>query len=222
MVRLREKFQNRTITREQLIKMFTLWKDPVLCLVAAMVWGNIKSKHLRSLLRMGEKLLHQKMEGLRLLVRSGALDRAFDECKVGGSLKLDGVALSFFTKLFFFIGQEPPVLRPIPLIFDKWTTHAFCVLGAQGCVSPRWKEFFNVKPLYERKPDAVLLKCSTDSRIYRIYVAWMNHWAKLLRTNPAKLEQFVFGVSRKTRAGKAASNPRNELIELGRQLFPSS
>jgi hypothetical protein len=222
MVRLGKKFQNRTITREQLIKMFTLWKDPVLCLIAAMVWGSIKPKHLRSLLRMGEKPLLRKMNALRLLVRSGELEQAFDACQAGGPLKLRGVGLSFFTKLFFFIGQEPPVLQPIPLIFDKWTTHAFCVLGAQVCVSPRWKEIFNLKPLYKPKPDAVLLKRSTDSRIYRIYVAWMNHWATLLGTSPGKLEQFVFGVSRKTRAGKAASNPRNELIELGRQLFPSS
>jgi hypothetical protein len=37
-----------------------------------------------------------------------------------------------------------------------------------------------------------------------------------------QLEQFVFGTNKKTRLGSSPSNPRTELEELGKTLFPRS
>jgi len=229
MDRLRQLFPSREISRADLIGLYTGWKDPVLCLVATMVWGGIDAKrdneeknkvsHLRSLLRKSDADLLAVMNRLRVLIRAGAFESAFSACQ-NGALKLPGVGPSFFTKLFFFLGQVPPVLNPAPLILDKWTAHALCILGAQVCPSPRWSEMFDLKPLHKPKPDAVVLRANAAAELYRPYVAWMNCWAQQLGVPAARLEQFVFGLSRKDKAGKFATNPRKELIQLGRIHFP--
>ena len=219
MERLRYAFPNRAISREEVICLFESWHDPVLCLVAAMVWGGIMDAHLRDLLAMDEEQLLAQMKALRPLVRSGAFEQAFKDCQIGGSLKFDGVGPAFFTKLFFFIGQVQPVLNPAPLILDKWTGNAFLVLGRQVCDSPRWPDIFDHSKLQDN--EAAILKTSyPDACIYRLYVAWFNHWAYLLGVTTAKLEQFVFGMSRTPSAGKHGSNPRNQIIDLGKTLFP--
>jgi hypothetical protein len=229
MDRLRRQFPSRQISRGDLIGLYTGWKDPVLCLVATMVWGGIDAKrdseaknkvsHLQALLATSEADLLAVMNRLRVLIRAGAFESAFSACQ-NGALKLPGVGPSFFTKLFFFLGQVPPVLNPAPLILDKWTAHALCILGAQVCPSPRWSEMFDLKPLHKSKPDAVVLRSNAAAELYRPYLAWMEHWAQLLDVPAAQLEQFIFGVSRKTSAGKYPTNPRKQLIQLGRGLFP--
>ena len=229
MDRLRRHFSSRQISRGDLIDLYTGWKDPVLCLVATMVWGGIDAKrdseaknkvsHLRALLATSEVDLLSVIDRLRVLIRAGAFESAFSASQ-NGALKLPGVGPSFFTKLFFFLGQVPPVLNPAPLILDKWTAHALCILGAQVCPSARWSEMFDLKPLHHPKPDAVVLRSNAAAELYRPYIAWMGHWAQLLGVPAAQLEQFVFGVSRKVPAGKSPTNPRKELIQLGRGLFP--
>jgi hypothetical protein len=224
MVRLKNTFPQKKITRNDLIKIFTDWKDPVLGLVATMVWGGIRAKgekgnHLHSLLQMGEDNLREKMERLRKIIRSGDLERAFKECSSGGDLKLNGVGYAFFTKLFCFIGHVPPVLNPAPLILDRWTSNAFLVLGAQAAPKISWEEFFDTAPLHKDQP--ATWRKPPDSALYRVFVSWFNHWAGQLRCSALQLEQFVFGLSRKTKAGKGPQNPRNELIELGKTLFRS-
>ena len=189
-----------------------------------MVWGGIDAKrdneaknkvsHLRALLATSEADLLAVMSRLRVLIRAGAFEVAFSACQ-NGALKLPGVGPSFFTKLFFFLGQVSPAINPNPLILDKWTAHALCILGAQVCPSPRWSEMFDLKPLHNPKPDAVVLRSNAAAELYRPYVAWMGHWAQLLDVPAAQLEQFIFGVSRKTNAGKSSENPRNQLIQLG-------
>lgn len=231
MERLQKQFPSQQISRGDLIALYTGWKDPVLCLVATMVWGGIDAKrdneeknkvsHLRALLNTPEDKICSTMNQLRALIRAGAFEAAFHACE-NGALKLPGVGHSFFTKLFFFIGQVAPVLTPAPLILDKWTAHAFCILGAQVCPSPRWSQMFDLTPLHKSKPDAVVLHTSAAAELYRPYVAWMSRWAQQLDVPAAKLEQFIFGVSRKTKAGKSKSNPRGQLIQLGAELFPKT
>jgi hypothetical protein len=224
MQRLRDKFRNKEITRDDLIRIFTDWNDPVLGLVATMVWGGIRAKgkkrnHLHSLLQMGEDNLREKMERLREIIRSADLERAFKECSSGGDLKLNGVGYAFFTKLFCFIGNVPPVLNPAPLILDKWTSNAFLILGAQAAPKIPWKDLFDTAPLHQDQPATWLEPPA--AAIYRVFVSWFNHWAGLLGCTPLQLEQFVFGIRRRTKAGKEPQNPRNELIEPGKTLFPA-
>ena len=224
MQRLRYAFPERRISRLTLVALFESWHDPVLCLVSAMIWGGISiggqtGDKLTPLLAMGEPVLRARMEALRALIRSGALEKAFNDCSAGGSLKFDGVGYAFFTKLFYFIGQVQPVLTPGPLILDKWTSNAFLVLGRQVCPSALWGNWFNIQPLIEANPSK--WSANPGANRYRLYVAWFNYWAQLLGTSAAQLEQFVFGWDRRG-AGNVWWNPRNQLIDLGRSLFFSN
>lgn len=222
MDRLRRRFPNQIISRADLAELYAGLADPGLALVATMVWGHINStdgNRLATLLAEGEQLLSNKMIAICNRVRSGQFDSAFVACSQGGALKLPGVNVSFFTKLFHFAGAVPQSLNPMPLIFDKWTGHALLALGLQQCPQIPWKDFYDVRPMNEGQPG--LFKRSGDKNrvLYRLYVAWMNHWAASLEVTPAKLEQFVFGHSRKTVDGKRRDNPRNELIKLAKDVL---
>jgi len=212
MQRLCYAFPTRCISRADVVALFESWHDPVLCLVSALVWGGIRFGHLKQLLGMGEPNLRARMEALRPLVRSRALEVAYNSCSTNGRLKFNGVGPAFFTKLFYFMGQVPPVLAPAPLILDKWTSNAFRALGRQVCPSPTWDKWFDASPLNTGNP-AGWRQPYPNADIYRLYVAWFNHWAQLLGTSASRLEQFVFGWNRKS--GKAQwSNPRNQILKL--------
>lgn len=222
MRRLRWAFPDRRISRSALVALFESWDDPVLCLVATMVWGAIdtgtRADNLSALLLSGEESLRNRMEALSPLIRAGDIERAFVECSPGRPLKLSGVDYPYFTKLFYFMGQVRPVLQPAPLILDKWTSNAFLVLGRQVCPSERWQRWFRTEPLCSGK--AAAWDSRPSAHKYCLYVAWFNHWARQLGTSASQLEQFVFGWDRRRKGdGKAWWNPRNELIALGKTLF---
>lgn len=223
MERLREAFPDRKITRQDLIQLFASWDDPVLGLVATMVWGMISTggragDHLQSLLDMEEDVLKMKMERLRTLIRDGELERAFQECSPGGPLKFNGVDYAFFTKLFCFIGHAPPALQPSPLILDSRTSSAFFVLGAQAAPELPWTVLCNAAPLHKNK--SATWRARPTPIIYKVFVNWFDHWARSLGCPALQLEQFVFGISRNTRAGGSPLNPRTQLENLGKSLFP--
>jgi hypothetical protein len=224
MGRLKNAFPGKSITRNDLISLFDSWNDPVLGLVATMVWGGISTggrtgDHLKLLLDMGERVLRQRMEDLRLLIRHEELEQAFQQCSPGGDLKLNGVGYAFFTKLFCFIGHVPPALNPAPLILDSRTSSAFLVLGAQAAPDLPWTDIFNTAPLHKNMPATWHTHSSPTSDTYKVFVSWLNHWAIRLGCAALQLEQFVFGASKRTRAGKNPTNPRKELEELGKELF---
>jgi hypothetical protein len=162
---------------------------------------------------MGEEELKKKLTALRVLIRSGDFEGAFMNCSPGGNLKFEGIDYAYFTKLFCFIGHADTVLSPAPLILDKWTSNAFLVLGCQAAPNIPWTQIFNTAQpgTWRTRP---------TSATYRVFVSWFNHWAALLDCTALQLEQFLFGHSRKTRLGQRPENPRNQLIELGRNLFP--
>ena len=221
MQRLRYAFPEGRISRADVVALCESWHDPVLCLVAAMVWGGISTggitgDNLTPLLAMGEPALRARMEALRGLICAGAFEKAFVDCSTPAALKFHGVGYAYFTKLFYFLGQVPPVLNPAPLILDKWTSNAFLVLGRQVCPSPEWQTWFDTDPLCSDKP--AKWQMVPDGQMYRLYIAWFNHWACLLGTSAAQLEQFVFGWSL-AGAGNVPHNPRNQLIALGKSFF---
>lgn len=213
--KLLKRFRKRVVTRANLIQLYTSWRDPAFCLIATMVWGGITIKNLKRLLGHSEDRLTEVMNGIKSLIRSGHLDDAFNACSRGGWLKLSGVDVSFFTKIFFFIGQTGPVIQPAPLIFDKWTMNAMFALARQACPQVSWLVYFT--PAKNRaKPTefTMIAKPKHLPQIYLLYVAWMNNWAIQIDVPVAKLEQFIFGDSRKSRTGKLTTNPRNELLVL--------
>ena len=223
MEQLKALFPNKTISRPELVALYSQWKDPRLCLIATMVWGNIDANRkgrLAGLLKVGSEKVVEVMNSIRCLLRSQELADAFARCAQNGELKLPGVGVSFFTKLFFFIGQVKPALRPAPLIFDKWTMNAFYALAKQSRPSVDWNQYFT--PLKNPRNDEVTMwaiECH-QPLLYPLYVSWMNHWANELGVPASTLEQFIFGFSRITNAGKSPNNPRNELLKLANPASP--
>jgi hypothetical protein len=218
MVRLRACFPHRKLGRADVLGLYQQWQDPVLCLIATMVWGGIKPEHLDDLLAMGEPVLESMMRRLLPLVRSGAWERAFEECSTGGRGKFHGVGYAYFTKIFFFMGHITPVLNPAPIILDKWSASALLVLGREISPEYPWDDLFDLAPLSQGDP-ALLKAHRVDAQFYRLYVAWFNHWAGLLGITAEALERYVFGMSRKTNGRGLLSNPRNAIVALGRTLF---
>jgi len=158
------------------------------------------------------------MRRLLPLVRSGAWERAFEECSTGGRGKFHGVGYAYFTKIFFFMGHITPVLNPAPIILDKWSASALLVLGREISPEYPWDDLFDLAPLSQGDP-ALLKAHRVDAQFYRLYVAWFNHWAGLLGITAEALERYVFGMSRKTNGRGLLSNPRNAIVALGRTLF---
>ena len=223
MNRLYEAFPKETIQRADLITLYADWKDPVLAAVATFVWGYIDTKkdnRLQKVLAVDETVLCERLNFIRGLVKDGKLEEAFLSCCRSGKNCIPSVGMSFFTKLFFFVGAADTKVKPKPLILDRWTTNAFFALRGQSKGTSDIRNLFTIpsnKTLSKYK--AVTLKsdeCS-QAKAYVEYVTLMNDWARQLEVTPEKLEQFVFGTD--LRRDKSSTNPRNELLAIIRTLI---
>lgn len=218
MQRLYERFPTNQVQRSELLEMYKNWEDPVLAAIATFVWGYIdtrKDKRLQQVLMLNESALKERLDRIHILVTAGEIEEAFLSCCTGNDNHIRGVGMSFFTKLFFFIGESVSAVRIKPLILDRWTTNAFFALEAQSLGLKGARDWFSLpsKAVFE-KSKAVYLKPNVNlqAAAYVRYINQMNIWASELNVSPAKLEEFVFGVHR--RQNKSASNPRNEIVSI--------
>jgi hypothetical protein len=218
MLRLYAEFPSNSIQRADLAKLYADWKDPVLAAIATFVWGYIdttKSRRLQKVLAFDESELRNRLNRIRGLVQSGKLEEAFLSCCSSGENCIPGVGLSFFTKLFYFVGAVTPALNPKPLILDRWTTNAFFALRGQSKGTKDARDLFTIpshKSLARYKAISLKNDPEVQSNAYVEYVTLMNDWAAQLEVAPDKLEQFVFGID--LRRDRSPTNPRNELLAI--------
>lgn len=222
--RLYEKFPERTLNRDDVASIFRDWEDPALALVAMAVWGLIKPGDLRRMLTHTEPELVEKLSGIRELVRAGKLRDAFVQCSDGGTFKIRGIATSYFTKIFFFLGLSDPDVKQKPLVLDKWTKNAYFLLRLQQTGMETVDQQFRIPSLKKFIEDdqEIWLRggVARQASTYADYVHRMNAWAREIGVTPGKLEQFVFGVSR--RDDSSLANPRVEILrEISRYLAPA-
>lgn len=225
MQRLYEAFPRKSIQRADLVKLYKDWEDPVLAAVATFVWGYIDTKkdnRLQKVLAVDETVLCERLNFIRGLVKDGKLEEAFLSCCRCGKNCIPGVGMSFFTKLFFFVGAADTKVKPKPLILDRWTTNAFFALRGQSKGTTDVRDLFTIPSMEAlKKYKAIVLKSdvAVQAKAYVEYVILMNDWAAQLNVTPEKLEQFVFGID--LRRCKSANNPRNELLAIiTKQLSP--
>jgi len=216
MRRLYDRFPNKTIQRDDLISLYREWADLGLCFIATMVWGGIdttKQQRLQNLLTVPEKAMAERMRKTKLLIKRGLYPLAFISWSRGGENNIDGISYSFFSKIFFFIGQSMRSLKEKPLILDKWTCNAFFVLFTQTVGLAVSKELFYI-PSREgfEKYRMVYPKTGNNAFVYTLYVKHMNYWADALKIFPGQLEQFLFGVD--LRRDNSQTNPRNEFSKM--------
>ncbi len=218
MLRLYKAFPSNSIQREDLVKLYAEWTDPVLAAVATFVWGYIdttKDMRLQQVLAVDESELLKRLNRIRKLVEDGELEEAFHSCCRCGVNCIPGVGMSFFTKIFFFVGAADTLVNPKPLILDRWTTNAFFALRGQSKGIKDARDLFTIpshKSLAKYKAIALRNQEVVQSKTYVEYVMLMNDWARQIEVAPEKLEQFVFGID--LRRDKSFTNPRNELLAI--------
>jgi len=216
---LYQKFPSHVLNRKDVIQLFREG-DFALAATAAMMWGAISAGkgHFAGFLSTGRERLAEITVHLKSLIEDGKSAEAFLFMQNEGKIK--GVRYPYFTKLFFFIAASSgKKIDPVPLIFDKWTKNAYYALLTQSCSSEVTKYFSGTKKttsdLQRNGVSARSGRALVDS--YISYINDMTVWSKQLGVEPQKLEEFVFGTSRKI--DQSATNPRNELIAIILQSY---
>jgi hypothetical protein len=214
--RLYHRFPDQTLSRNEVTTLFQEWEDPALALAAMAIWGWIKLVDLRRMLALDEDELVAKMNAIRDLVTNGDLENAFITCSAGGANKIAGIGTSYFTKIFFFLGQTNPDIALKPLVLDKWTKNAYFFLLQQQDGRDAAAQQFRVPSLDDFiAGNQQMQLCGGVPRQTEAYVAFverMNEWAEHIGVAPDMLEQFVFGIDRRVDA--TAANPRVEILAL--------
>lgn len=221
--KLKKIFPKKTIQRNDVIHLFKS-RELYLGFVAAMMWGGINASRDRG---NGGKtntnfyLMLDHPEGKVLnainyaygCFQKGDMESPFNEMLPSGKYRIPGVGPSYFTKMFFFIGQSHEKIITKPIIFDKWTKNAFFALLTQSFPDEIRKYFLKVRENEEQsKPGEVVLRSDISSaKVYTRFVELFNKWAIELNVFPDKLEEFVFGWSLKN---KRENNPRIELWDI--------
>lgn len=212
-----QRFPKR-ITREDLIELYTNWEDPVLAFYATMVWGMIdvhKKNRFASIQKQKPERLKEIMNDLKEKITQSKLSQAYESCFKGGSNYIYGVGPSYFTKIFFFIGQANNKIINKPLIMDKWTTNAYfalnCELSGIGSIESKFN-LPSLNSLDKYKSINLRYNLEIHKEVYNDFVIKFNSWSYIIGVNPSKLEQFVFGID--LRKDKSPLNPRLEILDI--------
>lgn len=125
-LKLKQKYGSKPLNRDSIINLFNQGKyyEAFLC---AMVWGNFGT-YLGGKTRFNEVFdaankttIENNINGVINLLQQGNVACAFNSLCNNNCYKINGVGISFFTKLLYFAGASitNPPLNPQPLIFDS-------------------------------------------------------------------------------------------------------
>jgi hypothetical protein len=107
------------------------------------------------------------------------------------------------------MGHNYSKIKLKPLIFDKWTSNAYLALLINSNQYDKIKRYYTGR--INEKEHSVSIR-SNKSELYLSYITDMDIWAKKLGVSSSKLEEYIFGVSRKE--NKSNSNPRIQLWKM--------
>ncbi len=217
---------NINVTRATVRKCF---KDGLYSgFVAAMLWGGLGSdgrtvSHLEKAVAENKKAdIEEKLKRVKDLLDAGEIDKAFKSMCPRGRNKIEGVDVSYFTKLLFFMGDASVHSTVVPLIYDKWGWHIHAAILLSQRQKEKVLDFFQVcAVLKKEKPSnkmgiSVFLANSGNKRsqAYMSYIDLMQRQSHVLSEKlfPGNLEQFLFGKARRGRDARAEDNPRNVLV----------
>ena len=175
--------------------------------------GKLTSTSFAKFLQIPEHVVESSWERIIDGVANEEWDVLFADFEPAGRYKLEGLGMSFFTKLFFFAGWSLDEIQVRPLILDKWTCTAYCALLLETDQLEKASEFFRG---YKEKDGAQPRFGSSRSRLYRHFIQDMNEWSLALEVTPDKLEQFIFGWSKKV---KKPNNPRDHFLGVCEEYF---
>lgn len=125
-LKLKQKYGSKPLNRDSIINLFNQGKyyEAFLC---AMVWGKFgtykggKARFNKVFDAANKTTIEKNINGVINLLQQGNVACAFNSLCNNNCYKINGVGISFFTKLLYFAGASitNPPLNPLPLIFDN-------------------------------------------------------------------------------------------------------
>lgn len=183
--------------------------------VAAMLWGGIDLTRRNDIqetngykaLTIKKDVIVEKLKRVSDLLINNDLPNAFLSFLDNGENRIEGIALSYFTKLLFFL---PNNISPKPLIYDKWGIRIHAALMKDENIDyDNFLSIFNPQP-YVRggKERNVLLES------YLEYCSRINNLYDSINIDSSKdIEAFLFGTQLRGTAGHDPErNPRKMLV----------
>jgi hypothetical protein len=222
-----------SLKRDKVIDLFRFPETYYLGFLASNVWGGIsvQNGHFRSALTYKKEIIENIIKSINDAFATNSKEeiRTIYLSLYGGKNHIKGIGPSYFTKLFFFVGQANDEIMLKPLILDKWTQNAFFALLSQIEEYDLLRQFFNQKvnlnhsKRLNRNICTVSLRGNVDnkSEAYWKFINLLNEWAKILDVPVSKIEEFVFGTA--LNIDRNIDNPRIELSEIiYRYKFPNN
>ena len=204
---------DKTINRE-LVKKYFNNKQELHGFYAAMIWGGISAggitgDNLTKIINQDQSKIINIIQKANEMIINNNFASAFTY--MNGDGKINGIGASYFTKLFFFLGQSNNQAL-IPPIFDKWTKLAYSVLAIEA--DDKEKMFSFVK---KYKNGNIFFHSHIENKIYDDFCTDMNRWAKSSNVSTDNLERFIFGSDR--RQDKSINNPRIYFLKQADTYF---
>lgn len=223
MSELQKKF-NGSLKRDEVIDLFISPETYYLGFLASNVWGGIsvRNGHFRSALTYEKQIVENIIKSINDAFATNSQEeiRNIYLSLYGGKNHIKGIGPSYFTKLFFFIGQANDEIILKPLIFDRWTQNAFFALLSQTGDCGLLSQFFN--PNFQIRHSNMLnhnicnflLRGNKNNQFeaYWNFINLLNEWAKILDVPVSKIEEFVFGIA--LNQCPSLTNPRVELSDI--------
>ncbi|SMO48287.1 hypothetical protein [Gracilimonas mengyeensis] len=211
---------NRKLNRDDVISAFRD-QDLYRGFVLTMMWGGINATrpsvkgdttttHFYKALSVGKVEITKIIEGVRKDILSNRLGEAY-HAMASSERHIPGVGESYFTKLFYFLGEAENV-SPLPLIFDKWTKliHANLLVEEDGIEELRtfYSDSVIKKKFLADKVGLAYTRSNLREEAYIDYVNRMNQLASDLNIHTGKLEGYLFGFPLRGELSKTEANPR--------------
>jgi len=184
-----EQLANKRLARDELHHMCQLNSgvDTLYCCISILAWGGMNRNHGRDLLpfkndwlHILEDLRHSKITSYEAYTRLAGLRNAS---------KLKGMGPAYFTKLIYFLQQNPPELG---FIMDQWTAGSVNLLYGRSVVETKMTNYvINGRHIsYESVTDKNTVKN------YQDFCERILDLSKRSNIDPSKVEEMLFSEGR--------------------------
>lgn len=194
--------------------------------VAAMLWGGINATRpsikgdktgtttqAYHAFNYSKETILTKLSDVKTKIDNNQITNAFESMLPGRMNQIDGVGISFFTKIIYYMSSEKMDVRP--LIYDKWGRFMHVALLSE-------EEHCNIEDFYQVRSDkktgkTYLRANKPEPELYMDFINRMSDCCKKNGISSAdKLEEFLFGWTFKKR--NQEGNPRQLLYDYVTQF----
>lgn len=191
--------------------------------IAAMLWGGINATRpsvkgdktgtttqAYHAFNYSKDTILVKLRDVKSKIDNNRILDAFESMLPGRKNQINGVGISFFTKILYFMTSDN--LEIIPLIYDKWGRFMHvALLSEYKFINIR--DFYHVT-IYEKTGKTILKSNKPSTELYMDFIKRMSDFCKDKEvgiSSADKLEEFLFGWNFKKK--NQQGNPRQFLYD---------